>query len=168
MAHYGTVEGADAYHEARGNEAWTSVASSPEDEKTAALIRATAFVDGRYLSRFPGVRTEGRSQDLQWPRIGSDGAPVTDAEGNEIADDEVPAEIISAVYEAALREIESPGSLMPDLDRGGKIKSLTAGSVAITYMDGATAETVFTAIDAILAPLLGTPSKALWGFAARA
>lgn len=168
MAHYGTVEGADAYHEARGNEAWTSVASSPEDEKAAALTRATAFVDGRYLPRFPGVRTDGRSQDLQWPRVGSDGGPVTDAEGNEIAADEVPAEIINAVYEAALREIESPGSLMPDMDRGGKIKSLTAGSVAITYMDGATAETVFTAIDAILTPLLGDQSKALWGFAARA
>jgi len=43
-----------------------------------------------------------------------------------------------------------PGSLSPDLDRGGAIKTLKAGSVEIDYAESAPVSTTFTAIDGLL------------------
>lgn len=40
--------------------------------------------------------------------------------------------------------------MSPDMERGGAINSLKAGSVEITYADGATSGTVFTSIDELL------------------
>lgn len=116
----------------------------------AALIRATASIDAIYRSRFPGWRTNGRSQGLEWPRSGA-----SDAEGNEIAEDEIPVEIVNAVCEFAVRELTTPGSTAPDLERGGNIRRMKAGSVEIEYGGNATANTVFQIVDGILAGLLG-------------
>jgi hypothetical protein len=44
---------------------------------------------------------------------------------------------------------------MPDLDRGGTIKSVKAGSVSVEYAANAQANTTFQLIDGILAPLIG-------------
>lgn len=164
---YAEVTTADAYHSARGNATWTEASTSPDQGKTAALVRATAAIDAAYRMRFPGVRTNGRDQALEWPRayaitdasdpdsIGN----ITDAEGWEIDTDEIPQEIIDAVCEAALRELIEPGSMMPDLVRGGWIKRLKAGSVEIEYGSNATPETVYSLIDGILAKLLGGNSN---------
>ncbi|HFL1951874.1 TPA: DnaT-like ssDNA-binding protein, partial [Stenotrophomonas maltophilia] len=65
---YGTLEGANSYHQARGNAAW---AAGTEQAREGALVRATDYIDGRYrvllasgrwASMFPGVRTAGRGQ----------------------------------------------------------------------------------------------------------
>lgn len=146
-----SVADADAYHAARGNTDWTSVPSSPDQEKAAALIRATAAIDAKYRSRFPGTKVAGRDQGIQWPRT-----DAYDADGNEIASDEIPQEYKDAIAEAALRELVEAGSMLPDLERGGQIKSLRAGSVAIEYGGAAPATTTFTVIDGILSGLLGT------------
>lgn len=79
----------------------------------AALVRATAWIDATYRGRFPGKRTEGRAQALEWPR-----KDATDAQGNDLSSEEVPAEIESATAEAAIRELASPGSLAPDVVPG--------------------------------------------------
>jgi hypothetical protein len=98
MSFYGTVADADAYHTARGNAAW-GIAST--EDKEAALTTASDYVDS-FKASFPGKKTAGRAQDREWPRIGSDGDPVVDATGEEIATDEVPGEVESATYEGAL------------------------------------------------------------------
>lgn len=142
---YATVAMADAYFDNRGNTTWTDSAG----DKTAALIRATAAIDAMYGTRFQGYRTNFRDQDLQWPRTGA-----YDNEGNIISGDEIPQELIDATCEAAARELAEAGSMAPDLARGGEIRSLKAGSVAIEYSAAASDYTTYTLIDAILAPIL--------------
>jgi hypothetical protein len=111
---YGTIAGADAYHLAHGNTAWTG----SDADKLSALTRASFYVDtlalaqrknGSVYTRFGGVKATGRDQVLAWPRFGA-----YDVDGTEIPDDAVPIEAEYAAYEAALRELVQPGYLSPD------------------------------------------------------
>ncbi len=108
----------------------------------AALIRASQWLDSTYRSRFQGYRVRERAQALEWPRFS-----VYDASGFLVDSDSVPVEIVSATCEAAIRELTEAGSLAPDLDRGGQIKELGAGSVRIVYGDNAPTSTTYTAIN---------------------
>lgn len=127
---------------------------TPADgDAEAALIRATQWIDNTYRARFPGSRVNGRDQALEWPR-----SEATDAAGNDLDDDAVPVEIVRATCEAALRELTEAGSLAPDLDRGGQIKELQAGSVRVVYGANAASTTSFQAIDGILSGLIGSAS----------
>lgn len=138
----------------------------------AALIRGTQYVD-TYRDRFPGYRTKRRLQGLEWPRAGaytyisSTGrelywgsnqlqhhTPYYDQGYDWIASDVVPIEIIRATCEAAIRELVQPGSMQPDLDRGGRIHSLSAGSVSVVYQGSAPPYATTIIIDSILAPVL--------------
>ncbi len=136
MAIYGTIADADAYHAARGNAAWGAAGDA---DRNAALQRATDYIDGRYrrmtagggwVSMFRGARTEGRGQSLEWPRTGA-----TDAEGNEIPDDEIPTEVKEATYEAALRELASPGSLSPDFVAAQQVTREKVGPIEVAYAE---------------------------------
>lgn len=115
--YYGSVANADQYHSARGNVAWTGT----NDAKLAALFRASQYIDGMGqcdgMSLFPGTKTGGRAQVLAWPRTGA-----TDWSGAAILADEVPIEVEYATYEAALRELTTPGSLSPDYVPGAQVK----------------------------------------------
>lgn len=115
--YYGTEANADQYHTARGNAAWTGSSAV----KVAALTRASQYIDGMGqcdgMSLFPGTKTEGRAQYLAWPRTGA-----TDFSGAAILSDEVPIEVQYATYEAALRELVTPGSLSPDYVPGQQVK----------------------------------------------
>lgn len=119
------------------------------DKIAAAIIRGRGWLDASYRSRWPGFRTNGRDQATAWPR-----RDVIDGDGEDIADDEIPQEIIDASAQAAWRELQEPGSLSPDLERGGAIKSLKAGSVEVTYADNAPVATTRTLIDEMIAGLL--------------
>lgn len=160
---YGTVTDANAYHTARGNTAWTG----SDEVKTAALVRASDYIDGRYRwrlssgrwqSMFRGTRTAGRDQDNEWPRTGA-----TDYEGSEIPTDEVPIEVENATYEAALRELVEPGSLSPDYTASGQVTKEKVGPVEVQYAESkATDNTlpnrpVIPAIDEIIAPVVFRP-----------
>lgn len=148
---YGTLAGALSYHADRGNAAW---AASDDTLRTEALVRASAFIDLTYLARFEGLKAGGRDQALQWPRTG-----VTDMEGYSVVETTPPVEIINATYEAALRELATPGSLNPDIKAGGGVvKRVKAGSVEVEYASDATTRATFTRIEDILAPLLGRAS----------
>lgn len=155
---YGSVAGADAYHSARANAAWTG----SDDAKQAALIRASAYIDGKYQqqnscgrweSMFSGSKTGGRGQELQWPRTGA-----SDNEGAAIPSSEVPAEIEKATYEAALRELVTPGSLSPDYVAADAIKRQKVDVLEIEYQattdGGVPTRPVLTVVDELVAPLL--------------
>lgn len=118
---YVSVEDAQSYADQRG----LSFDASPEDVLEAALRRATVWIDGNYRTRFSGARKNGRNQALQWPRIGA-----TDAEGDDIASDEVPVEIVSATVEAAVRELAAPNSLSPDYVSNDRVVREKVGDLA--------------------------------------
>lgn len=143
---YVSMDDCATYCDARGYTFSTGITEAKE----AALIRARTSLDTTYRSRYPGYRTNGRDQELEWPRT-----EATDADGEEIAGDEIPQEIIDAQCEFAVRELAEAGSTMPDLERGGNVKRLKAGSVEVEYGGNATATTTFTIVDGILSGLLG-------------
>lgn len=156
---YGTLADANAYHVAHGNIAWTGT----DEVKTAALVRGSAYVDslgrrqqplGNWLILWPGNKTGGRAQALDWPRTNA-----CDYEGNTIATDEVPIEVKQATYEAALRELIAPGSLNPDYVPATLVKREKSGPWEEEYFgpnDGSNpVQPVISAILDLLAPLLG-------------
>lgn len=158
--HYGTVPEADAYHLARGNTEWAGT----EAEKLAALVRASQYVDGLAgqtssagcVYQWPGVKTGGREQRLAWPRQGA-----TDSDGFPLDKEEVPAEVEDATYEAALRELVSPGSLLPDYDplqssiiKREKVDVLETEYAVPTLNDPNALRPIFGQVLAILAPVL--------------
>lgn len=151
--HYGTLAGALAYHADRGNAAWAAAAT--DALRTAALVRGTMFIDS-HRGRFPGYKVDRRAQVLEWPRF-----DAYDAAGVHIASTSVPPEIEQATYEAALRELTSPGSLAPDLTPGVRRKKVKAGTVEVEteYAGGGlTAAKSYSVIEGILSGLLGARS----------
>lgn len=150
---YASLAQALAYHAAMGNAAW---ASSSDPLREPALRRATAWVDSTYRDRWPGLRLYARAQALDWPRGG-----VTDAEGYAVDSATIPAEIINATCEAALRELAVPGSLAPDYVAAESVKSATAGPVSVTFAGNTGSGSVMpilTRVDGILAVLIGSRS----------
>lgn len=154
---YLSAADADTYHTARANTAWTGTT----DAKEAALRRATTYLDARFATRWPGVRTNGRSQGLMWPRI-----DATDAEGNDIGSDEIPVEVLNALAEAALRELSDPGSLSPDVTNsaGGAVIREKVGPLEVEYSEGSQGRLrpLIQILDDILAPLLGARTNVAW------
>lgn len=142
---YVSLDDCSAYCSARG----LTFVSSPSTTGEEAIIRATAAIDATYRGRFPGYKVSGRDQSLEWPR-----GQAYDYEGLLINGDEVPIEIVQATCEAAVRELATPGSMMPDLERGGAIKRLKAGSAEIEYDGFASVRTAFSIIDGILSAIL--------------
>ena len=156
---YGTVAEADTYHLEAGNAAWTGT----DDAKTAALVRASQYVDslalrqrknGTVYTMFSGVKTDGRTQVLAWPRVGAH-----DVDGNDLEPDVVPVEVRYATYEAALRELVAPGSLSPDYVPAQLIKREKVDVLETEYFGpGANVENplqpVATTVRSLLSPLL--------------
>lgn len=146
---YGTLDGAENYHEARGNAGWTGT----DDAKEAALLRASTLIDATYGSRFGGLPTGGRGQARAWPRTG-----VTDASGYAIAADEVPVEVVHATYEVALRELMTPGGLAPDYVASAEVAREKVGPLEVEYRASTVvspAGQVMSIAGGLLAPLIG-------------
>lgn len=121
------------------------------DLTAAALLVASEWLDGRFESRFPGTRTDGRSQPRAFPRDNA-----FDVDGNPIVG--VPDEVKHAVIQAAVREMKSPGSLTPDYTPGKQIASATVvGAVSVTYAQAIGANAmlpVLSIVEGILYPIL--------------
>lgn len=158
---YVSAEVCATYAAARGHE------FSDDADGEAALLRATTWLDGSYRDRFPGKRTHGRTQALQWPRI-----DAADTEGSPIASDEIPQEVIDAACEAAIRELAEPGVLSPDYVPAERVTAETVGPISIRYADAKgddAARPVATVIEDILSGLLTRkPVAAVFGPADRA
>jgi hypothetical protein len=100
-----SIQQADTYATAMGNTAWVD---GDQELKEQALRRGARFIIAVYALQFPGKRTYSIDQSLPWPRSG-----VVDLEGNDMASDFIPPELQKAQIEAAFREFDSPGSLIP-------------------------------------------------------
>ena len=122
---YGSEAESLAYHTSRGNAAWGTAQAG---DRETALRRAAAWLDGEYRMRWPGVKTNGRNQALDWPRV-----DATDVDGFEVSSSTIPNEIKSAQFEAALAELLSPGSLSPQVTMASVVKSESVGPLSTTY-----------------------------------
>lgn len=151
---YAALATVTAYHAAQGNTAWTSVAQSPpSDLQLSAIIRATSYIDGRYGREFPGYKVNRRQQALQWPR-----REAYDRDGEAIDAGSVPIEIVNATCEAALREYQNPGGLLPDVVESTRVIREKVDVLEVQYANTSGADAVIptvTVIDDILANLLG-------------
>ena len=147
---YGTLADSKTYHAARGNTAW---AAGSDPNLTIALLRGSEFIDFTYRGRFPGYKTLLRDQVREWPRN-----PAWDIELNSISSTTIPVEVEYASYEAALRELATPGILTPDIIPGEQIKRARVdGAVEVEYVGVVGVQgmrTMLTIIGGILAPVL--------------
>lgn len=117
MDYYGTLDGAQTYHELRGNSDWLSNEKT-DGQRTSALVRASSALDGIYGPQFGGRKAGGRTQLLAWPRNGA----YDHCADELIPADEIPHGILSATYELALSELASPGSSAPIVTLGRMTK----------------------------------------------
>lgn len=162
--YYGTLVGALAYHAARGNDAWAQAMTDALRE--AAMLRASEWLDATFRGRFCGVKTGLREQVREWPRTG-----VSDISGFAVSYTDVPVEIVNASYEAALRELASPGSLTPDFVASQQVISETVGPISTTYRSDVSqndVRPVLHAVEDILSSLIGDGRREhLFGSAGR-
>lgn len=144
---YVSVAECDAYHAARGNSDWTSATLL---DRERALVRATAALDGRYSTRWPGIRADDE-QALDWPRY-----DALDSRGYEIDSGSVPREVKNATCEAALVEILTPGELSAAQERGGQVAEETVGPITTKYFPGASSSKTYPAISQALARIIAS------------
>ena len=130
---------ADAYFAARNVAAW---ASAPSVAKEAALLQATAYIDGSYAFR---GRIADPGQPLSWPRSGA-----IDSEGRVLPG--IPRRIEHATAELAL--VALAGDLLPPRERGGKITREKVGPVEVENLPEAEPGRTYPLIDLLLKPLL--------------
>lgn len=165
MTFYGTAAGFRDYHTARGRDV-TDYADDALVE--AALLVASEWLDAVYFpATWAYTKTGGSAQDRRWPSIG-----VVDGYGYAVASDTVPTLVENATYEAAWRQLQSPGSLTLDYTPNKYKRVAIHGSVSVDYASPGQATDVqsrFLIIDQILAPLLtgGGRMSALSGAVAR-
>lgn len=98
----------DAYHTARGNAGWLA-SGVTEAQKVEAALRAMLYVE---TFRFRGQKA-AVLQNCAFPRVGA----VT-RDGLEWPQNAVPEAVRQAQAEGALRELVSPGTLLPDWEPG--------------------------------------------------
>lgn len=146
---YGTATGYKAYHLARGR-----IAIEDDDEIEVALLIASEWIDGCYLSSFNGYKVGQRDQIREWPRTGA-----YDIYGYPVSYESVPREVENATYEAAQRQLQSPGSLLKDYTPNQYKRVAVDGAISVDYAAFASSsdiQTQFAIIDQILAPLIMT------------
>jgi hypothetical protein len=117
---YASLEAADTYLRDRNNVAWDA---KPIAAKQAALLEATAYIDGTYSGRWPGTILK-QTQGLSWPR-----ADALDRDGRAL--EGVPACVMAATCELAAQAIT--GALAPAVDPAQVVKRQKAGSLELEY-----------------------------------
>lgn len=121
-----SVADCDTYCAAHGLTGWTGAADSPADVKEAAIRRATAYLSNAFS--WKGWKTNARAQALAWPR-----ADVEDDEGNDVASDAIPVEIIQACCHIAAAEVAAPGVMNPTVDLTARVKREKIGPIETEY-----------------------------------
>lgn len=156
---YVSVADADAYHTVRENAAWAGETAAKE----AALRRATEYLDGLYGSRWAGYAAT-LDQALGWPRAYVLAQNRVQGRVAYLPSDAVPLVIVRACCEAALRELESPGSLTPDVYPGERVVSETVDVLSVDYAPGGSPTDVLpvlVSVGRLVAPLLRSSAGAL-------
>ncbi|MCY0910841.1 DnaT-like ssDNA-binding protein [Massilia antarctica] len=143
---YASVAAADARCASLGLAAWAALA---ESAKEVALRKAAIFM-ATYRTRWAGRRMY-QHQALDWPRYGV----VVD--GFSVLSTTVPADVVHACIDLAVRSGNGE-ELLPDLDTGSNvIKKDKTGPLETEYFQNTTdVRERFVAVDALLAPYLGT------------
>lgn len=154
---YGNIAGADAYHLDFANAAWAALTTQ---QKTAALLKATRYIDGKYRNSWRGNKTTV-TQALCWPRMGVNilDSPGSFLSGGGVGNYQavlhpltIPERLKHAVYEAAL--IASTTELQPMLRTSIASESIT-GVISTTFKQGATPGQVkYQVIDQLLSDLV--------------
>lgn len=155
MAKYAdaTVSGFTDYWDERGIEipgAWD------EPSIEAALLVASEWIDGTYGSLFSGYKTGGYSQDREWPRTG---AMTNTQPTHSFPNDVVPVEVIQAVYEAAYRHRNNPGSLLIDYTPNKYKRVSIDGALSVEWNGfnfASDIQSTFPRIDRLLSILFDT------------
>lgn len=153
MAGYGDKDAAQAYWTAAG---YVVPDGTTDAQITAALQRGSMFVD-RYEFKFPGSRAVGFQQERAWPRIGA--SVYT---GETIPADVIPVAVEMAAYEAALLELNTPGSLSPVVTGSATVKREKIGSLEIEY--ASSSSTSVEDIIALATPVVTSIERLLWMF----
>ena len=138
---YCSVAFADAYHAARGNDAWDNV-----DNKEAALRKAADYIGQAYRANWAGTRVSD-TQSMDWPRYN---VPRTDSAGSYYPSNAVPIELQKANAEFALKTVD--GDLLADTD--APVIEETVGVITTRYAAGTSQAKKFPAVDKLLAPLM--------------
>lgn len=155
---YGTEDGLIEYAEEKGV---TIPDLGANDSIDGALLRGSMYIDAVYGYRFSGMPVDGIDQDRYWPAEDAE-----DIYGNAIPSDVVPKRVVQATYEAALLELQNPGSLAVLTSENERIRSIKAGSVAIEYAQSAAFDNIsgaypmYTTIEGLLYPLIGGSAAA--------
>lgn len=121
----------------------TNWAAASDTNKEQALREATIFVDRSY--RWIGEHPHTVSQLLAWPRLNA-----WDKQGRIRTG--IPQEIKDAVSWLANEALG--GQLRPARKRGGRIDSITAGSVKVQYQPGAPANSTYEYVDLLVENLI--------------
>jgi len=156
---YVSVDQFNAYRQG----VYGSAAGETPELVEAALRRATMYIDLKYIDKWIGYRTTGRTQALAWPRT------VTNRGYREfLGIDEIPREIIQATCEAAIRELSSPGSLMPDYVSAERIIREKVGPIETQYAASGSPVPQVPIIDNLLRSLVSASAGSMTVFAQRA
>ncbi|RWE96463.1 DnaT-like ssDNA-binding protein [Mesorhizobium sp.] len=149
MAGYGDDAGFTAYAAAAGY-------TVPAGSIPGARQRGSAYIDGTYGMRFPGVPTGGLAQERAWPRLGAT------VYGATLASDLIPQRVIDASYEAAYLELVKPGSLSIFFAPSKKVKRQKVEGIEREFFEPGDNGNIFapdapvsTIIEGLLAPLVG-------------
>jgi hypothetical protein len=93
--------------------AWLAATAT---ERETALVRATRFIENRYIGRWPGRITEG-AQALSWPR-----QYARDRERRMIADNVIPSAVVAAASELAVIALTDPNLFVNQNRTEGGVK----------------------------------------------
>jgi hypothetical protein len=148
MPYYGTVSGFRTYHTARG----VSTDAYSDSEVEIRLLIASEWLDGRFGSRYTGLKKGNRDQIRDWPRTMG-----IDKDGWWIPDTLIPTEVENATYEAALEELEAPGALNKNFTASQYSQVSVTGALHVQYLQNrgvSDVQTRFTAVEQALAPVL--------------
>ena len=133
---YLLITEADAYFDTRLSATdWTDAGAQ---NKIIALIMSTRVMDK--LWDWVSVRTDA-TQALDWPRIGV----LAENKLETIANDVIPAALKNATAELAMQLLTEDRTLDNDIEQL-RIRSLKAGSVALTFGGGVTATVIPDAV----------------------
>lgn len=130
---YAALADANAYWADRGNAAW---ADATDDEKAAALIQATDYLNGlSWTGHKVAIRT------MAWPRID------VEVDGYAVDSDEIPEEVVQACCYMA-GEIIGGATPLAATDR--PLTKLTAGPVNIEWDSASSQAPQYPALRSIL------------------
>lgn len=156
---YDTRQNVDAFHARRNTTAWFAGTAPQRD---AAIIKATSYLVEKYRNSWKGIRVD-INQTLDWPRAGVQLEDYYEPQTQPrnllfsglafvLDDDVVPPEVRDATAVLALPALTA--DLNPDLERGGDIKRVKAGSVEVEYGINAPVTVIYKQADDLLRPLL--------------